>query len=59
MMVDAKCKLDAKQGDLYQVVAYCHAPGLTQAGRRHPGEAGGKLVVATGQRPQDGQRVRG
>jgi 5-methylcytosine-specific restriction endonuclease McrBC regulatory subunit McrC len=29
MVVDAKYKLDARQGDLYQVVAYCHAPGLT------------------------------
>ena len=39
-------------GDLFRVDA-------TQAGRRHPGDAGGKLVVAIGQRPQDGQRIRG
>jgi len=36
MVVDAKYKLDAKQGDLYQVVAYCHALGLTQAVLVHP-----------------------
>lgn len=36
LVIDAKYKLDAAQGDLYQVLAYCHALGLAQAVLVHP-----------------------
>jgi 5-methylcytosine-specific restriction enzyme subunit McrC len=36
LVIDAKYKLAAAHGDLYQMVAYCHALGLTQAILVHP-----------------------
>ena len=36
LIVDAKYKLEAAQADLYQMLAYCHALGLSQAVLVHP-----------------------
>jgi len=36
MVIDAKYKLDAAHGDLYQALAYCHAVGISQAVLVHP-----------------------
>jgi 5-methylcytosine-specific restriction enzyme subunit McrC len=36
LVIDAKYKLEADQGDIYQMLAYCHAVGIDRAVLVHP-----------------------
>jgi 5-methylcytosine-specific restriction enzyme subunit McrC len=50
LVVDAKYKLEAAQGDIYQMLAYCHALGLQEAVLVHPAheEAPGGVMAIRG-----------
>lgn len=47
LVIDAKYKLAAAYGDLYQMVAYCHALGLAQAVLVHPASQGAPVGVVS------------
>jgi 5-methylcytosine-specific restriction enzyme subunit McrC len=50
LVLDAKYKLAAAQGDIYQMLAYCHALGLREGVLIHPGheEAPSGMVAIRG-----------